>query len=67
MLTPDQIRLGLSKARLAHSNGSGDGVRMLVEVLIDVLPGLLEENERLRRDLKLSQLSRGVPVSVGRD
>lgn len=27
----------------------------------------MEEISRLRRDLKLSQLSRGVPVTVGRD
>jgi hypothetical protein len=64
MLTADQIRLKLRKADSANF----DVFSMhIIDLLNDVLPDLIEENERLRQSLHLSELSRGTPSPVGRD
>jgi uncharacterized protein involved in exopolysaccharide biosynthesis len=74
MLTADQMRLRLAEARNPEhdvAEGLLDVVRLLEEVLPDLVAlatqaqrtnsQLSDENDRLRRALHLSELSRGMP------
>lgn len=60
MLTEDQVRLRLDHV-LRRGDTPFDAIERVVVLLRETLVPLAEENARLRRDLHLSELSRGVP------
>lgn len=67
MLTPDQVRVRLEQAQRTHHEESCWLVLDLLHEILPELVGVTEENERLRRALRLSEASRGVPSALGRD
>lgn len=65
MMTADQIRIQLQACYPQIGESVAGQLVSLLVLLEDVLPKLIEENAKLRRDLRLSEASRGLPYPMG--